>query len=294
MSHIMDVKTPLYYTDGNNIKVNVITPSVRVCAFNVGNFSNGQSGTPAGTDERYNQFMDTFRQCNGDIYMFSEWDVNWNESETSESVFGFLKPYHSHYCKDTSADGGYTGQMNYSSFKITGEYYEDFNVVSRYYFIDNTIPINGKDVHFICTHLTWTSRDDAISQIQQILNYITRNNITSYVIAGDMNHGGHANDSLPQTLETKISIAIEEITLFESLGGKSVQGGGWANKDYDFLIQTAGKLGVRPPVDLMQDKPGYFCPYDNMIVSPDIKIKNADVITSQASDHDVLVVDLEI
>lgn len=288
MSYATKMEMPIYNGDGKQIKANAIVPSIRVCAFNVGNFANGASGTPAGTDAMHWAFVETFRKCNADVYMFSEWDVNWNGSTTSDSVLGFLKPHHSAYCKNVS--GGYTGQMIYSSFDLIDEYYEDFNVVSAYYFIDNVMRINGKDVHFICTHFTWETKAYAESQMQQILDYIEDNDIQYYVIGGDMNLGLHNNDSIDQSLETKKEIIAEEIELLESLGGKSVQGSGWGYRDLDGLFQTAGHYGYRPPDGV----PGHLAPYDNIVVSSGINIKNVELIITEASDHDALCVDIEI
>ena len=259
---------------------------IRVCGFNVGNFANGASGDPAGTDELYNKFINTFRECNADVYMFSEWDVNWNGNETSESVFGFLKPYHSTYCK--SGAGEYTGQMNYSNYTITGEHYEDYSQESSYYFIDNTIPINGKDIHFICTHLTLKTKAATMSQIQQLINYISTNRISNYIIGGDMNLGLHADDDLPQTIENRIAIALEEIALLESLGGKSVQGSGWGLKQYSYLFNTALHSGYEPAAGRG------IGPFDNFVISPGIDLLNAELVITEASDHDALCVDLII
>lgn len=259
---------------------------IRVCGLNVGNFANGESGTPAGTDELYNKFVNTFRMCNADVYMFSEWDVYWNGSVTSESIFGFLKPYRSVYCK--SITGGATGQMNYSNYPITAEYYEDYTQMSSYYFIDNTISVNGKDIHFICTHFTLESKADALSQMQQLIDYISDNEITNYIIGGDMNLGLHAHDDIPQTIENRISIALEEIALLESLGGKSIQGSGWGLKQYNYLFNTVLHSGYEPATGRG------IGPYDNFIISPSIRLLNVELVITEASDHDALCVDLII
>lgn len=261
---------------------------IRVCTFNVGNFALGQSGRPVGTDELYNKFVNTFRKCNADIYMFEEWDPRWNATETSENVLGFLKPYHSTYVKPDSGDG-YMGLMNYSAFEFKGEHYQYFTSLDTgRYFIDNPISINGKTIHIICTHLTLTSRAEALAEIQQILDYITANNITSYIIGGDMNLGIHREDDIPHTDETARQIQLEEIALLESLGGKSAQGSGWGLKHKDYLFNTVLHGGYE------QTPTGGFGPYDNIVVSPDIKISNVESIITDASDHDPLCVDLII
>lgn len=258
---------------------------IRVCGFNVGNFANGESGVPAGTDELYNKFIDTFRKCHSDIYMFSEWDQNWNNNETSEEVFGFLLPYKSTYTPPYQS-AAYVGQKTYSAFEITGEYHEDYTGdTNGRYFIDDIIQINGKSIHLICTHLTLWTKADALAEIQQIINYISDNNITSYIIGGDMNLGLHGNDDIPQTVENRIAIALEEIELLESLGGHSIQGSGWGQKDRSFLFNTVYHEGYA------RENIG---PFDNFVVSPDIKINNMELVITEASDHDALCIDLTV
>ena len=261
---------------------------IRVCAFNVGNFANGQSGTALGTDELYNKFINTFRKCNADIYMFCEWDVNWNSEEKSEDVLGFLKPYHSTYCKNIT--DGYVAQMIYSDFAFKSEYHEDYTSEPQRYFIDDVIQINGKDIHLIATHLTIYTKEQAIAQIQQLLNYISNNNIEYYIIGGDMNHGIHTQDDLPQTNEERIAITLEEVGMFESLGGKSVQGSGWGLKDINYLFNTILHRGYSP----IDGTTNGIAALDNIIVSPGIRISNVEMIITDASDHDALCADLII
>lgn len=262
---------------------NSLTKSkIRVCAFNVGNFSGGSSGTPAGTDELYNKFVNTFRKCRADIYMFPEWDIRWNATELSKDVFGFLTPYHSTFCREDDGSQNYMGLMNYSSVEITGETYEWYTIDSARYFLDNTIKINGKTIHLICVHFRLDTKTNAMQEMQQVVDYIQNNNITSYIIAGDMNLG------LGSDVSDRIAAALEEIALLETLGGVSLQGSGWGLKNKSYLFNTVEHGGYE------QTPNDRFGPYDNFIVSPDIQINNMELVITEASDHDALCIDLVI
>lgn len=265
--------------DGNPI----IKDRFRVCGLNVGNFSLGASGDPTGTDEMYNHFLETFRECNANVYMFSEWDVNWKTGVTSLSVFGFLKPNKATYIQTGS--GEYAGQMNYMDFEIESEYHQSYTEDSNYYFLDNVADVHGRKVHFICTHLTWKTQAKRQAQIREILNYIDTNNIEYYVIAGDMNLGLHSQDSQPQDQETKFLVARQDVNLLESNGATSVQGGPWGCRDRDGFINTAGHTGWDAPNINM---------FDNIVVSPNIFISNVFTVITEASDHDALCADLII
>ena len=259
---------------------------VRFCAFNVGNFANGASGTAAGTDELYNKFVDTFMQCKADIYMFPEWDTQWNNDELSKDVFDFLKPYHSSFCRVDDNRQTYMGLMNYSSYRILDEYYEWYTVDSARYFIDNTVSINGKTVHLICVHFRLDTKANAMLEMQQVIDYISSNSISSYVIGGDMNLG--LGNDVSGGWEGRRAAALEEIALLTSLGGHSVQSSGWGLKDKDFLFNSVGHTGR------YRTGSGGLGHYDNFIISPDITLDNVNLIITEASDHDALCIDVLI
>lgn len=261
----------------------LIKNSLRICALNVGNFSNG-GGNPAGTDTMYNNFIDTFRKCNANIYMFSEWDNYWNSDRTitSKSVFSFLKPYQSTYITD--GIDRYQGQMIYSDFPITSEYHQAFNTESVYYFLVNTVVINGEIVYLISTHYTWKTQEKRQSQIQEILDYIKNKNIKNYIIAGDMNLGLHKEDDRPDTNEVKFEIARGDVDLLESDGAISAQGGPWGLHDRDGFLNTAGHGGWAAANTNM---------FDNIVISPTLRFDNVFVATTAETDHDAICADID-
>lgn len=270
----------IYNTSGQPIVPTISdNPVIRVCAFNVGNFSGGSSGTPAGTDAMYDSFIEAFMQCNANVYMFSEWDIYWTGSTLSNSVLGFLKPYKTNYMKTGSS---YMGQMNYSDYPFESEYHQAFADSSGYYFVDNAVKINNKEVHLICTHLTWQSSVGRKAEIQEILDYIEENNIEYYVIGGDMNLGSDGSG-----VSTSAVVARESVTLLESDGAKSVQGSGWGCRENDGFFNTHGTEGWYTPVESMHMA-------DNVVVSSNIRVKNIFMVVTDASDHNALCVDLEI
>lgn len=269
---------PVFDVFGKNI-----TPeSFRVCTLNVGNFSNGASNIPAGTDLMYNAFLDVFRKCNANIYMFSEWDVNYTSEKTSAETFGFLKPYKSTY---VPASSSWQAQMIYSDYALSAEYHENYADLNTY-FIDDTVKLSGKDVHLIATHFLARYQEQTEAQIEALLDYIESKNIEYYIVGGDMNLGGHGYDDRPQTEEVAFQIAREEINLLESNGGVSIQGGHWGCKDRDGFLNTAGHGGWNA---------SHINMFDNFLISPNIRILNAFVATANnATDHDALCVDLII
>lgn len=254
---------------------------IKVCAFNVGNFSKGASGNPAGNAEMYNNFIDTFKKANANVYAFCEWDEFWNSEKTilSETVFGKLKPYKTNAFRKNAGD--YVAEMNYSDFPFYSEtitYYADGE--SRHY-TDNVMIINGKPVHFINTHLPFSSVTKRREDIQKLKDYITTNNLEYYIVAGDFNMGtGETGSDQARIIE----IARDDVSMLESDGAVSVQGGFYGLMNYDYFMNTFENpdenISVRP--------------FDNIVVSPNMTIKNVEVIPTEASDHYALTAEIEI
>ena len=272
--------------DGKHVFNSHMPITFRVCTLNAGNFAYGADGTAIGDDAMYNKFLDTFRQCNADVYMFCEWDKNWNENELSSDVFSFLKPYHSSYYGEENER--WYCQMIYSPVPIKLEYYQHYSVTDRCYFIDDVLNIHGVDVHFISTHIFPGVEETAKQQMREVMEYAS--NKEYYVVAGDMNIGTHENELQDETTEKKRRIALEEIAILESHDGQSAQGSGWGLRGQDNLFCTAGRFGYAFPDNLVK----HYLPYDNIVISNNLRFKNLLVIPSYATDHDAVVADIEI
>ena len=89
-----------------------------------------------------------------------------------------------------------------------------------------------------------------------------------------------------QGVNTDPVVARTAVTKLESDGAFSVQGSGWGCKDADGFFNTYGAEGWYVASDMHMA--------DNVAVSPNIRVKNVWVITTEASDHNALCVDLEI
>lgn len=250
-------------------------PMFRLCGYNVGNFANGESGVSSGTDEMFSQLLNVFRTANADIYAFTEWDEYWNtENEVlSEDKFAGLKPYHTlRYDKNP---GRYTASMNYSDYPFLSEEFVYFADGESRSYTDNTVIIGDKLVHIINTHLPWSSQTLRHEDIDKIFQYIEDNNIDRFVIVGDFNMGLGVQGSSAR------DVAIADINYFLSKGVYSVQGGFWGGDDTDNLINTYPGASE-------------IAPYDNIVTSKNIFIRNAFALNMPGSDHIPLCADLVV
>lgn len=254
----------------------------RLCAYNVGNFANGESPAASGTDEMYDKFIETFKQCKADVYAFSEWDLYWNYDERvlSSDVLGDLMPYKTNFRPFSLSDepSRYVHQMTYSNYAFSREESAWFADGEAHYFVDDVIIIDGKPVHIITAHFPWSTQSLRHSDIDKVYKYINDNKIEYYVIAGDFNLGLDVNGGTSKTI---LDIAREDVDFITSKGSKSVQGGFFGKKMYDGFINTF-------------NTPGKMKPYDNIVVSQNIRIKNVFTVESDASDHIPLCADLVI
>lgn len=274
------IKPYIFYLGDDTHKYQSKEPKTyKICAFNVGNFSYGQSGNGAGTEEMYQQFLDTFCKCNSDIYLFSEWDKYWNfeNEELSSDKLKNLSPYWSEW--EDGTPGRYVYQKISSAFKIRKTISKYLSDGESRHFVDCIINLDGIPVHFICTHLPWSTKSLRDADIDKIITYIKSNNIQYFVIGGDFNQGLSTNGAdAPTTAEEMAEMVKSDIRKWTVEGYNSAQGGFYG------ILNTSENPSETFPLK----------PYDNIVTSPNIFIRNVKAIDTEASDHKPLVVEIQI
>lgn len=256
---------------------------IKVCSWNVGNFSYGTAGDGAGTDAMYDQFIDTFKKCGANVYLFDEWDHYWNFSQEilSKDKLGFLKPYWSMY--DDATQGRYVNQVIASDFPIVYQnrkYYVDGE--SRH-FVDVIHNICGKPVHFVSTHLPWSSVVRRDNDIQILQDYLSNVGAEYAVICGDFNSGISTADNPPTTAEEMYALLLHDKEQWTDAGYISSQGTFWGKTNINYYINT----GKTPPSEIYPVRA-----YDNIVVTPNIAITNVYTVDTEASDHYPLLADI--
>ena len=251
---------------------------IRVCAYNVGNFSNGESGTAQGNDEIYRGLINAFQKCDADIYLFSEWDAWWNYSEEieSETLFAKFKPNHSEWT--WSKTEKYIAQMIYSDYPFRMERHNFFNDGHTRHYVDDIVIIKGKPVHFISTHLNANDLQSRYDDYDKLKTYLDENGYEYYVIAGDFNHGYGGSGTIIETARDEIDYVEENLIM------DSVQGGFYGALANDGFMNTYSSGNDTNDVR----------PYDNIFVSKNIRIRNAFVVETAGSDHYPICADIEI
>ena len=249
----------------------------RVCTYNVGNFAGGESGTAQGNDQIYRGLIKAFKESDADVYLFCEWDAYWNYEQDIDSadVFRKFKPYHSEW--QWSRTEKWVAQMIYSDYPFLIERHAFFDDGHARHYVDDVVLIKGHPVHFISTHMHARDLQSRYDDYDKLFAFLSNNGYDYFVIGGDFNHGFGGSGTMLET-------ARDEIDYIEEKGAASTQGGFYGALANDGFFNTYSSGN---DVDDVR-------PYDNIIVSPNIRIRNARVIESDASDHYALCVDLEI
>lgn len=262
------------------------TNDLRICAFNVGNFAYGASGSPAGNDTRYEEFMRTFAKCNAHVYMFSEWDNLWTTSGVqSTEKFKYLKPYWSTFSVNKTSIYAY--QKIASSYELKNETTSSFEGGESRHLVDCTITYKGKEIHLIAVHSpcsTITLRDE---YVDYIIGHIKEHNYEYFIVGGDFNIGTTEDDEENRerrsTAEDYLQLVNDDISRWTNAGMKSIQGAEWVNSDYH-LIKT--KDGISSAIVVKA--------YDNFFYSPNLTVKKAFTVNFGASDHFALCADFDL
>lgn len=287
----------------------------RVCSWNMGNFaygdlsggtsenSNRKSNTsnrrgPIGNDTMYDQMINAFNESQADIYLFCEWNRYWNKNWTTidttqdieaMTVLEGLKPYWTSHNPSARTDK-YAGHKIASNWPIIYEYAVAYGNDEDRYFVGAVCSIAGREVHFVSVHFNPNSAGSAENideggtstaktrrrEFKILQDYLTSINAKYIVLAGDFNLGGP--NATAQT-------ALNDLQMFKDAGYTCMQGGFFGKRIDNNLFDTLnadewprGNSSIRP--------------YDNIAISNNMCIINAQVITQNGSDHYPIIADI--
>ena len=287
----------------------------RICSWNIGNFaygdlsggtdanSNHKSNTsgrrgPIGNDTMYDQMINAFNESQADIYLFCEWNRYWNKNWTTidttqdieaMTVLEGLKPYWTSHNPSARADK-YAGHKIASNWPIIYEYAVAYGNDEDRYFVGAVCSIAGREVHFVSVHFNPNSAGSAENideggtstaktrrrEFKILQDYLTSIKAKYIVLAGDFNLGGP--NATAQT-------ALNDLQMLKDAGYTCMQGGFFGKRMDNNLFDTLnadewprGNSSIRP--------------YDNIAISNNMRIINAQVIAQNGSDHYPIIADI--
>ena len=246
---------------------------IKVATYNVGDYSG--KGLPAGSEESRAAYKDIFTKVNADLWALQE-DVEFFNKETGEIAFdavysSVLPNYRRNYT------GNYNGKAFLSKFDILEatpvKYEGDFKWRHPWY-LRGKINLGGKEITLICLHLDWYDKIVRAEEIRQLVEFCKTQEYC--IVMGDFNPEDYINgERLSKALFYK-----EELARFAEANLEPANAGRFGT--FDTIIHDSFNA-ITP------------CPFDNILVTPNIEITAADRhVEPWMNDHALVWAELTI
>lgn len=247
---------------------------IRVATYNVGDYTG--HGVKHGSEESRRVFTELFIKVGADLWALQE-DVECFNNETKESAYdavysAALPNYQRNYT------GNYNGKAFLTKFELKDVHpikYEGGLKYRHPWYLTGKIEVEGREITLICLHFDWSDQVVRAEEIRQMIEFAKEQKYC--IIMGDFNPEDYVDDG------KKVSNRLfykEELARFEEVG---------------FEPANAGKFGTFDTIvhdSFSQISP---CPFDNILVTPNIHIVAADrVCESWMNDHAPVWADIVI
>ena len=270
---------------------------IRVATFNIGDFTTATESAGnhislgSGTQKTLEEYIAVFNKAGADL---------WGLQEDSEFFFYPEKilPYnalykHIHPNHQRVFTKSYNGKAFLTRFPLSDVAPVDYpaTVVTSYapdgipfahkWFLTGKITVDGKQISLVCVHLDWQCKEKRAVQIAEVIKFAKAQEYC--IILGDFNPENLINSERQNDEDTidpdSKNMYISDWKKFSDAGFENING---------------GKFGPFPTL-MREGQPGSPYPWDNIVVTPNIKVLNAETICeSWMNDHAILVADLEI
>jgi endonuclease/exonuclease/phosphatase family metal-dependent hydrolase len=249
------------------------TIKFKVATYNVGDYSG--INLPAGSEESRKAYKNIFAKVGADLWALQE-DVEFFNKEAQEyafdAVYSSVLP---NYKRNFT--GNYNGKAFLTKFELSDvapvKYVGDFKWRHPWYFCGK-VNVEGKEITIICLHLDWYDKIVRAEEIRQLVEFIKTQEYC--IVMGDFNPEDYINgERLSKTLFYK-----EELARFEEIGLEPANAGRFGA--FDTIVHDSFSA-ISP------------CPFDNILVTPNIKIVAADRhIEPWMNDHALVWAELVI
>lgn len=246
---------------------------IKVATYNVGDYSG--INLPAGSEESRAAFRTVFEKVDAGLWALQE-DVEFFNKETKETAFDAIySAVLPNYKRNFT--GNYNGKAFLSKFElndVTPVRYEGDFKWRHPWFLRGKIVVCGKEITLICLHLDWYDKIVRAEEIRQLVEFIKTQEYC--IVMGDFNPEDYINgERLSKNLFYK-----EELAKFAEIGMEFANAGRFGT--FDTIVHDSFN-GISP------------CPFDNILVTPNIKITAADRVAEPwMNDHALVWAELEI
>ena len=232
----------------------IMSEKIKVATYNVGDYTG--IDIKHGSEESREAFRAVFEKIGADLWALQE-DVEFFNKETKETAYdAFYSSIHKNYKRNYT--GNYNGKAFLTSLPLTDvepiKYTGDMKYRHPWY-LTGKVTVGDKQITLICLHFDWSDQAVRAEEIRQMLLFAKEQEYC--IIMGDFNPEDYVDDG------KKVSNRLfykEELARFQEIG---------------FEPANAGKFGTFDTIvhdSFSQISP---CPFDNILVTPNIEITAA-------------------
>lgn len=269
---------------------------IRVASFNIGDFTTASDSAQnpikygSGTAKTREEYIEVFRSVGAQLWALQEDSEFFSYPDCVSAYDAIYKNIHPNYKRVFT--GTYNGKAFLSSFELKDVAPVDYAITPTSYapegakyshpwFLSGKITINQKDIAIVSIHLDWSCKERRAAQIRELIKFAKSKEYC--IISGDFNPENRIKQVIQ---EDQDSVAPGELSMYKV---------DWAKfSDEGFIHANAGEFGVFGTI-MSGGAPAYAYPWDNIVVTPNIKILNAEAIYRPwMNDHAIVAADLEI
>jgi len=269
---------------------------IRVAAFNIGDFSTASetagnhikygSGTPRTREE----YIEIFRAVGADLWALQEDSEFFSYPECVSPYDAIYKNIHPHY--ERVFTQVYNGKAFLSGLELRNVVPVSYPVKATSYapegaqyghpwFLTGKITVGNREAAIVSLHFDWNCKERRAFQIEEILRFAAGQEYC--IIMGDFNPENLVNNVL---LNDADNVAPDTKNMYKTDWKKF--------SDAGLLHANGGEKGTFGTI-MRKGVPTCPYPWDNIVVTPNIRIRNTEVFYRPwMDDHAIVAADLEI
>ncbi|MBQ8408918.1 MAG: endonuclease/exonuclease/phosphatase family protein [Clostridia bacterium] len=247
---------------------------IKVATYNVGDYT-GKNITH-GSEESREAFRAVMKKVDADLWALQE-DVEFFNKETKETAFDAVySTVLPNYKRNFT--GNYNGKAFLTKFELSDvepvRYTGDMKFRHPWY-LKGKLAVEDKEITLVCLHFDWSDQAVRAEEIRQLIEFVKTQEYC--IIMGDFNPEDYVDDG--KKVSNKLFYK-EELARFQEVG---------------FDVANAGRFGTFDTIVHDSFNAISPCPFDNILVSPKLKLVAADRVAEPwMNDHALVWAEIEI
>ena len=267
---------------------------IKVATFNIGDFTTASDS--AGNDIRYGsgtqktleEYIEVFKAVGADLWALQEDSEFFFYPDRVLPYDALYKNIHPNY--ERVFTGSYNGKAFLSRLELCDvapvsypqtatSYAPQGAAYGHPWFLSGRITVGGKDIAIVTLHFDWHCKERRAAQIREVIRFAKSQEYC--VILGDFNPEDLVNGKIASVRE---SVDSDTVNMYKA---------DWkVFSDAGLLHANGGEFGTFGTI-MRNGAPASPYPWDNILVTPNIKIVGAEAIYRPwMNDHAIVVAEL--